>query len=76
MGHGLGDGAMAQQGCVVLSAAEREQLVAIAADRTRPRKHAERARIVLVSADRYSAQRTKSADPILAKLDRLPVTSL
>jgi len=48
---------MAQQGCVVLSAAEREQLVAIAADRTRPRKHAERARIVLASADRYSAQR-------------------
>jgi transposase len=41
---------MAQQVCVVLSAAEREQLVAIAADRDRPR-------IVLASADRYSAQR-------------------
>jgi hypothetical protein len=32
------DGAMAQQVCVVLSAAEREQLAVIAADRNRPRK--------------------------------------
>ena len=30
---------MAQQVCVVLSAAEREQLAAIAADRNRPSKH-------------------------------------
>src|SRR5499433_4196325 len=52
-----GTGAMAQQVCVVLSAAEREQLAAIAADRNRPRKHIERARIVLASADRHSAQR-------------------
>jgi hypothetical protein len=37
---------MAQQICVVLSTAEREQLAAIAADRNRPRKHVERARIV------------------------------
>jgi transposase len=48
---------MAQTVCVVLSAAEREQLAAIAADRNRPRKHVERARIVLASADRHSAQR-------------------
>jgi transposase len=48
---------MAQQVCVVLSAADREQLAAIAADRNRPRKHVERARIVLASADRQSAQR-------------------
>src|SRR5690348_4526114 len=48
---------MAQQVCVVLSTAEREQLAAIAADRNRPRKHVERARIVLASADRHSAQR-------------------
>jgi transposase len=47
---------MAQQVCVVLSAAEREQLAAIAADRNRPRKHIERARIVLASADRPSVQ--------------------
>jgi hypothetical protein len=46
---------MAQQVCVVLSAAEREQLAAIVADRNRPRKHLERARIVLASADRQSA---------------------
>jgi transposase len=48
---------MAQQVCVVLSIAEREQLAAIAADRNRPRKHVERVRIVLASADRGSAQR-------------------
>ena len=47
---------MAQQVCVVLSPVEREQLAAIAADRNRPRKHVERARIVLASADRHSAQ--------------------
>src|SRR5215471_2311365 len=51
-----GTGAMAQQVCVVLSAAEREQLVAIAADRNRPRKHIERAQIVLTSADRHPVQ--------------------
>src|SRR5271165_1900090 len=51
-----GMGAMAQQVCVVLSTEEREQLVAIVADRNRPRKHVERARIVLASADRHSAQ--------------------
>jgi len=39
-----------------LSAAEREQLAAIVADRNRPRKHVERARIVLASADRHAAQ--------------------
>jgi hypothetical protein len=36
--------------------AEREQLAAIVADRNRPRKHVERAGIVLASADRHSAQ--------------------
>src|SRR5215468_1162795 len=48
-----GTGAMAQQVCVVLSVAEREQLAAISADRNRPRKHIERAPIVLASADRH-----------------------
>src|SRR6202047_5615460 len=57
IGPWLGDGAMAQRVCVVLSAAKREQLVTIAADRNRPRNHVERARIVLASADRHSAQR-------------------
>src|SRR5205814_10467741 len=51
---------MAQQVCVVLSAAERERLAAIAADRNRPRKHVERAHIVLASADRHSARRAQS----------------
>src|SRR6201993_1147409 len=46
-----GTGAMAQQVCVVLSAAERDQLAAIAADRNLPRKHIERAQIVLASED-------------------------
>jgi transposase len=47
---------MAQQVCVVVSATERAQLAAIAADRNRPCKHVKRARIVLASADRHSAQ--------------------
>src|SRR5512133_4367724 len=47
---------MAQTVCVVLSTVERKQLAAIVADRNRPRKHVERAHIVLASADRHSAQ--------------------
>ena len=53
----LGDGGHGATDMLVLSTAEREQLAAIAADRNRPRKHVERARIVLASADRHSAQR-------------------
>jgi transposase len=53
----FGGWSMAQQVCVVLSVAERQQLAAIAADRNRPRKHVERVRIVLASADRHSPQR-------------------
>ena len=48
---------MAQQACVVLSVAERQQLAAIAAERNGSRKHVERVRIVLASADRHSPQR-------------------
>jgi hypothetical protein len=44
-GPWFGDGGMAQTVCVVLSAAAREQLSAIVADRNRPRKHVEPARI-------------------------------
>jgi transposase len=47
---------MARTVCVVVDGAERERLEAIVADRNRPRKHIERARIVLASADRASAQ--------------------
>ena len=60
----LGDRAMAQGICVVVNAAEREQLVAIAADRNRPRKHIERARIVLASADRGSARRVAQSTSV------------
>ena len=49
------DGAMAQTVCVVVDGAERERLVAIVADRNRPRKHVERARIVFASVDQESA---------------------
>jgi hypothetical protein len=47
---------MAQTVCVVVDGRERVRLVAIVDDRNRPRKHVERARIVLASADRKSAQ--------------------
>jgi transposase len=48
---------MAQTVCVIVSAADRERLQAILADRNRRQKHVERARIVLASADRGPAQR-------------------
>jgi hypothetical protein len=48
---------MAQQACVVLSVVERQQLAAIAVDSNPPRKHVERVRIMLASADRHSPQR-------------------
>ena len=47
---------MAESVCVVVNPADRERLAAIVADRNRPRKHVERARIVLASADRGVAQ--------------------
>ena len=43
---------MAQIVCVILRADERERLAAIIGDRRRPLKHVQRARIVLLSADR------------------------
>jgi transposase len=48
---------MAQTVCVVIDAADRQRLASIVGDRNRPRKHIERARIVLASADRGSTQR-------------------
>ncbi len=41
---------MAQTVCVIVRASDRKRLEAIAADRNRQRKHAERARVVLASA--------------------------
>ena len=48
---------MAQTVCVIVSALDRDRLRAVVADRNRPRKHVERARIVLASADWRPAQR-------------------
>src|SRR5215472_5677494 len=50
-------GPMAQTVCVILSVADRERLQGIADDRNQLRKHVERARIVLASAERKPAQR-------------------
>ena len=50
-------GPMAQTVCVIVSAADRERLRAISGDRNQSRKHMERARIVLASAEREPAQR-------------------
>jgi transposase len=41
---------MAQTACVIVSGGDRDRLEAIAADRNRPAKHVERARVVLASA--------------------------
>ena len=40
---------MTQTVCVIVSASDRGRLEAIASDRNRPQKHAERARVVLAS---------------------------
>jgi hypothetical protein len=45
---------MAQDICVIVGAGDRARLAAIIADRNRPQKHVQRARIVLLSADRLS----------------------
>src|SRR5215472_5728838 len=52
-----GSGPMAQKVCVILSVADRERLQGIAGDRNQLRKHVERARIVLASAERKPAKR-------------------
>jgi transposase len=47
---------MAQTICVFLTASNRRMLEAIVADRNRPRKHVERAQVVLASAERGPVQ--------------------
>ncbi|GJD40824.1 hypothetical protein OICFNHDK_3300 [Methylobacterium bullatum] len=47
---------MAQTVCVLLDATDAARLAAIASDRSRPLKHTQRARIVLLSAERLSVQ--------------------
>jgi transposase len=48
---------MAQTVCVIVSASDRKRLEAIASDRNRPRKHVERARVVLGSTTGGPVQR-------------------
>ena len=43
---------MAQTVCLLVSAADRQRLAAVLADRNRPQKHAARVRIILASAER------------------------
>src|SRR3984893_10640702 len=43
---------MAQTVCILLGEEDRTRLAAIVGDRNRPQKHVQRARIVLLSADR------------------------
>ena len=45
---------MAQTVCVILAEAEKARLRTISEDRARPFKHIQRARIVLLSAERLS----------------------
>lgn len=52
---------MAQTVCVIVSASDRRRLEEIAADRNRPRKHAERARVVLASAAPVTVQQVADA---------------
>ena len=47
---------MAQTVCVIPDATDTARLAAIADDRSRPLKHIQRARIVLLSAERLSVQ--------------------
>ena len=48
--------AMAQTSCVILAPDDRERLASIIADRNRPQKHVQRARIILHSDERLPMQ--------------------
>ena len=52
---------MAQTVCVMVSASDRRRLEAVVSDRKRQRRHVERARIVLASAERGPVQRVAEA---------------
>jgi hypothetical protein len=54
---------MAQTVCIVLRTADRARLAAIVSDRNRQRKHIERARVILASAEGGTVQQ------IAARLD-------
>src|ERR671938_1401078 len=65
---------MAQTLCPLVSAEDRSRLAAIVGDRNRPQKHAVRARIVLLSADRLDvatvARRAGSSRPAVWRWQR------
>src|SRR6201996_9734619 len=52
---------MAQTVCCLVGASDRRRLEEIAADRNRPRKHVERARVVLASAEHGPVQQIAGA---------------
>jgi transposase len=52
---------MAQTVCVILSSPDRQTLEAVVADRNLPKKHVERAQVVLASATRKPVQRVASS---------------
>src|SRR5258707_6387683 len=58
---------MAQTVCILLGDEDRMRLAAIVGDRNRPQKHVQRARIVLLSADRLPvlavARQTEASRP-------------
>jgi transposase len=58
---------MAQTACIVLGAEDRARLGAVVGDRNRPQKHAQRANIILLSAERLPvlevARRTAASRP-------------
>jgi hypothetical protein len=58
---------MAQEVCVTVDAGDRARLAAIASDRNRPQKHAQRARFVLLSAGRLPASSAKYVMVCLCK---------
>lgn len=47
---------MAQTVSIIVSTEDRERLAAVTGDRSRPLKHIQRARIVLLSAERLTVQ--------------------
>jgi len=65
---------MAQTLCPLVSAEDRSRLAAIIGDRNRPQKHAARARIVLLSAERLDvtavARRAGSSRPAVWRRQR------
>ena len=80
MSHGLGDGAMAQQACVVLSVVD-----ASSWRRSRPTATGRAIVDLQTAINAYLAEHnaspkpfvwTQSADAILAKLERCPVPSV